>query len=169
MKFINYCGHWHELDFDCMKMWNYKGGYMTINENDEHFMTAECREFESWHECYKETGYMPWETERFIENDIWIAPNGEYVVCNSHEGAAEEILEVLYGVEYEHGIYDHGDKLINEYGWIKASRWFWDMHLSYLTNGWDMTKEQAITLKKWCEYFRITYPAHIIIERRWFI
>lgn len=169
MRMINYCGHWHELDFDRMKMWNYKGGYMPINENDEDFMTAECRDFESWHECYKTTGYMPWETERFIEDDIWIAPNGRYVVCKSHEGTAEEILEVLYGVEYKHGICEHGDKLINEYGWIKASRWFWDMHLSYLCNGWDMTKEQAVTLQKWCEHFRITYPKHIIIEREWWL
>ena len=34
MRMINYCGHWNELDLDRMKMWNYKGGYMTINEND---------------------------------------------------------------------------------------------------------------------------------------
>ena len=80
MTFINYCGHWHELDLDRMKMWNYRGGYCTINENDEEYFMAECRDFEDWHQIYVETGYMPWETERFIEDDIWIAPNGKYVV-----------------------------------------------------------------------------------------
>jgi hypothetical protein len=38
-----------------------------------------------------------------------------------------------------------------------------------LDRGWDMTKEQAATLQKWCEHFRITYPKHVIIEREWWL
>ena len=164
--FINYLGNWYELENHEKKgliAINFKGGQFDLDENNPNYMYADIVPYQNWHELYKCTGYDP--TRRDIsERDIWISPFGTIHEGEAHAVAAEGIAEIWYGWDDDEP--DSAEFLLENKGWVKCSRFFWDMHLEqYGYGGWTMTASQANVVKLWCELHKIEYPEDIITVR----
>lgn len=164
--FIRYKGDWYELENHPIKgliAVNHKGGWFDIDENSPDYMYAEVLEFSDWRDLYKATGYDP--TRRDISaRDIWISPVGTVHDGEAHAVAAEGIAEIWYGWNDDEP--DSAEFLLECKGWIKCSKFFWNMHLEqYGYGGWCMTQSQANIVRLWCELHKIEYPEDIITVR----
>lgn len=156
MTFIKYeDGSWWELNKDTrnngkMRVYNIRGGYHYINEKE--LETLVTKEFDSWHDLYKQTGFNP-----LIGNDMWycgwISPDGDFYPCEAHEVDAEDIYVLLYGEE--HGYYSD---LLIEKGWKKVTNSL--MFDIYKDNGdYDnfSSNEQFETFYNWCKNYKMKY------------
>ena len=138
-----------EVDFEKMRLYNYKGGWRNIDENSDEWMYATLVEADSWRDLYLKTGYCPLCCS-FSERDIWMDPDGRTYYGEGHEWCAEQIGKVVFGVD---GCC--GDDLIS-YGWIKLTTSA--MLPIYLDSGLydNITYEQEGYLRKWASYNKIT-------------
>lgn len=163
-QFINYLGHWYEFENHPRKgliAINYKGGWFDIDENNPNYMEAEMREFADWHALHMATGYDPTRQD-ITASDIWVSPYGTIHEGEAHAVAAEDIAGIWYGWNDDDDP-DSAEYLLEKRGWIKCSRFFWDMHLEqYGYGGWSMLPAQAQLVRQWCEIHRIEYPEDII-------
>ena len=158
---------WWRLDYDRMLAFNYYGGHHNINENSEEYMLGEINRAETWHELYKSTGFIPFETlgDRTTNREAWIAPSGVLIWCTAHEGMAEDIFDVIYGIDDDNiPCFGAGEALV-ELGWIKVSSYMWNHYLEcHQADGyWNMTEAQFNSLKKWCGIMRIPVPTCVRI------
>ena len=160
-KYIKLQGNdfYHEIDFENMRLYNYRGGWQNINENSDEWMYGHVVEAEDWTDLFKQVGYNPLLCDIY-ESDIWIAPNGTPYDGKGHAVAAMRICELLYRKDLEW----NAESFLEDNGWIKASRFFWNLHLQDKYT-WEMTQAQADTLFDWCKAQRIYYPNDIIVIR----
>ena len=137
------------VDYDKMRLYNFKGGWRNIDENSDEWMFATLVEADSWRDLYLKTGYCPL-TCFYAENDIWMDPCGVTYEGDGHELCAEKIGEILFGKEDM-----CGDDLIT-LGWIKLTTG--PMLPIYLERGFydSITYEQEGYLRKWSEANKIT-------------
>ena len=151
MTFAKLDGHhfYYQVDFDRMRLYNFKGGWRDIDENSEDWMYSTLIEAENWHDLYKKTGYCPL-TCSYFEHDLWVDPDGNCYEGLGHEACAEYIGEILFGVEDV-----DGDDLIR-YGWIKLTAS--SMLPLYIDHGMydSITYEQERTLRKWAEANKVS-------------
>jgi hypothetical protein len=151
MTFAKLDGHhfYYQVDFDRMRLYNFKGGWRDIDENSEDWMYSTLIEAENWHELYKKTGYCPMACSYF-ERDLWVDPDGNCYEGLAHEICAEYIGEILFGTE-DMG----GDELIR-CGWIKLTT---SCMLSlYIDHGMynHITYEQERIIRKWAEANKVS-------------
>lgn len=73
---------------------------------------------------------------------------------------AEDICEIWYGLDAGF----NAEFFLEEKGWIKASRYFWDMHLDDYNEYrlWEMTYSQYEALYDWCVFYGIKFPEKVI-------
>ena len=150
MTFAKLDAHHYYLrvDYEKMRLYNYKGGWQDIDENSEDWMFATLVEADSWRDLYLKTGYCPVACF-YAERDIWMDPDGATYEGDGHELYAEKIGEILFGVEE-----CCGDDLIR-YGWIKLTTG--PMLPIYLERGFydNITYEQERTIRKWADANKI--------------
>ena len=169
MTFLHYLGHWYEFDMNLFECYNFRGGWFIPDEN--RFGNAEIKEYSNWHELYQKEGYDPTllsGTDRFA-NDVWISPIGSFHWGDGHAVMAQCIAEIWYGWERNKefstiGNYEDAERVLERHGWVKCSRFFWDMHLNEHV-WWEMTREQAQAVELWCFAQGIEYPEDIIVKR----
>lgn len=166
-QFIRYKDDWYKFENHPKRgliAVNFKGGWFDIDENSSAYLHSVVQEFADWHDLYRATGYDP--TRRDIsERDIWVSPFGTVHEGEAHSVAAEGIAEISYGWNDDDNP-ESAEFLLEQKGWIKCSKFFWNMHLEqYGYGGWLMTKSQANIVKRWCELHRIEYPEDIITVR----
>lgn len=164
MTFIKEFSGWWELNNHPergLRAYNYMGGWHDIDENSPSYMNAEICEAEDWHDLYLKKHYDPTALDRMTA-DMWIAPDGSYHIGDAHTVSAEYIAEIWYG--YDDGDMGGCERYIEQKGWIKVSKFFWDMHLETYEawGGWDMTRAQADTVFDYCQAFKISYPIDLI-------
>lgn len=153
IKFIHENG-WRELDKEKMMAFNYFGGYHYINEKS--LSQAEICEYKDWHELYLAKHYCPLEVNK-KGNNVWISPEGKYYGDRSHEVVAEDLLEIIYGIE--DSLWP-GDEL-EEKGWIRAaSSLMWQIRFDEWT-GKKLTRKQYDALYEWCNYHNKEFPKNI--------
>ena len=151
MTFAKLDAHHYYLrvDYDKMRLYNFKGGWQDIDENSDEWMFATIVEADSWRDLYLKTGYCPLACS-YTTRDIWMDPDGVTYEGFAHELCAERIGEILFGKEDM-----YGDDLIN-LGWIKLTT---SLMLSiYLERGFydSITYEQESCLRKWAEANGVT-------------
>lgn len=151
MEFIRASdGSWWELDRDAMTVHNYAGGYHYINVDQ--LISAETFLCNSWHELYEAKHYCPY-TSTTREHTAWISPDGVVYEASSHEVSAENLLDIIYGVE---SLWP-GDEL-EKRGWIRVTTsLMWDIRLSEW-QGRNLTQKQLDTLWDWCNLHKMTFP-----------
>ena len=161
-------GCWWHWCVETMHLINYHGGGFEIDENSEYWATAEIREYDSWHELYKATGFNPLEAD-ITDFDVWISPEGKYFDGNAHAVAAEHIVPLVYGVDIEDPCFiGNAEQFLEEHHWIKATRSFmWSLYLKHKTD-WTMTPATYGALVNYCEADKrkiLPIPKGVIIKR----
>ena len=87
-------------------------------------------------------------------NNLWVDPDGECWEGEAHEVVAEDILEVVYGEEVKLSDYP-ADRLMSR-GWIKLSVFMAQIYADSAMY-YNITRDQAITIKEWCEWAEIPF------------
>ena len=150
MKFVKLSGqhHWYEWDEVKFRLYNFRGGWMSIDENSDEWMYSTIVELDSWHDLYMQMGYDPTLSLR-IENDHWLAPDGRLHCGDGHELCAEMICELLYGEQDNFITFYAADHLV-ENGWVKLTTYA--MLPFYVESGMyrHLTSEQKDTISLWC-------------------
>lgn len=141
---------WYEVDKEKLMAFNYHGGYHYISQDElNNAHTFECT---SWHELYTAKHYCPLETTIRCHNG-WLSPDGKIYDATSHEVTAEELLEIIYGIEPTWA----GDELEAK-GWVRiTTSLMWDIRLDDWTNK-QLTQKQQDVLWDWCQQHRKKYP-----------
>lgn len=143
-------GCWWEWCIETRRLINYMGGGFEIDENSDYWATAQIREFESWHELYKQTGFNPLEAD-IHDFDVWISPEGKYFEGNAHSVAAEYIIDLVYGIDIDDPCFTgSAEYYLEQHYWIKATRSFmWEIYLKQ-RKSWEMTSKTYGALVEYC-------------------
>lgn len=155
-KFVRYQNDtkywlWNE---DKMRLENRNFGHQDVNEKNPRWLYAEIIEAKNWHDLYMKTGWSDLWLSDCHHNNLWVDPEGECWEGEAHEVVAEDILEVVYGEETKLSDYP-ADKLINR-GWIKLSVFMAQIYADS-DMYFNITRDQAITIKEWCEWAEIPF------------
>ena len=144
-------GCWWNWCVETMHLLNYRGGGFEIDENADYWLNAEIRDYDSWHELYKATGFNPLEDDVHAF-DVWISPEGKYFDGNAHAVAAEYIVDLVYGVDIDDPCFLGGaEQYLEERHWIKATRSFmWNIYLEHRKD-WAMTRATYGALVEYCK------------------
>ena len=92
------------VDYDKMRLYNYKGGWRDIDENSDEWMFATLVEADGWRDLYLKTGYCPL-TCSYADRDIWMDPDGMTYEGVAHELCAEKIGEIHFGKEDMYAVF----------------------------------------------------------------
>lgn len=147
VKLFGDYGYYH-WDKEQMRLYNFRGGWRTIDENSEGWGKATTIEAESWHRLYLITGYCPLMVDLYAR-DAWMDTDGNLYEGDGHSYWAERISEFLFGYNSEYDIYDPADELVEVYGWVKITTSL--MLPYYISSGMydNLNYEQRDTLRKW--------------------
>jgi hypothetical protein len=166
MTFLRYkdTDFWWEVDYDQMRVYNYRGGWHYINENSEAYMEGVICEAESCRDLYLKKHYDPTETDMYHSKNAWISPEGTFHHGDAHSIMADHICDIWYGIDTYDDYQFGGENHLEKRGWIKVSATFWEMHIGeyYPLNPWIMNKKQYDALYDWCKWFKIEFPKDII-------
>lgn len=150
MLFVKLTSGWWEVNKENNTVSNYNGGfhYMDKDSIDEH----EVFEGENWHALYEAKHYCALETNTRCCS-VWISPNGKFYEAQSHEVAAEDLCQIIYGIEPMFP----GDEL-EKRGWVRATTSaMWKVRL----HEWKdkvLTQQQQNALWDWCKQHYLEYP-----------
>lgn len=171
MTFLFYEGHWYEFNLHEFECYNYRGGWFNPDENK--FGDALIKEYKSWHELYMTEHYDPTilRGRDQYANDVWISPLGSFHWGEGHAVQAGYIAHIWYGWDEDEGIsvvgnYECAERVLEEHGWIKCSRFFWNMHLNERPY-WEMNLPQFSAVREWCDAQGIEFPEDDIYIKEW--
>ena len=158
-KFVKLAGStdyflWDEERF---RLYNYNHGWRDIDENSSEWINATVIEAEDWHDLYVKTGWTHLCFEHdYKHQNLWVDPDGYCWDGDAHEVIAQDILEVIYGIDaHECKIHDCAG-VLERMGWIKLSTFMFTMYCE--ENLYDnITYEQARAVKEWCEYYDLPF------------
>ena len=162
-KFVKLSGqhHWYLWDEDKFVLRNFRGGWRNIDENSDEWMLSTIVSADSWHDLYEKIGYNPM-LEQTPPRDAWVDCDGNFYYGDAHELCAEQILDVLYGLEWGEYNYSAGDNLV-AHGWIKLTTSA--MLPYYLEYGMydHITSKQEDAIRRWSKDWGI----RLFDEERW--
>lgn len=156
---------WWLWEIDTMHLVNFFGGGFKIDENEDYWLTAECYEYDSWHDLFVQTGFNPFEHGETYYMHGWIDPDGIIWKCDAHEADADLITKLYYDKEFEYFGHNNAATYLIEHGWVKITRgamWKWytqDTHIQYVS-----AKTYA-TAVKYCLEHDIEHPKHLSIKK----
>jgi len=142
MEFIKYDNKYYE--FFRGKYFNCHDGYVQIPR----FVieSTPLEEYESWHDLYEKTGYMPIKCDT-NERNTWCAPDGQMYEGQSHALEATYITEIIYGNDLDLG---EAEEFLIERGWVKLTTS--NMYYYYAKDGMykNLTRAQYEQINIWC-------------------
>lgn len=157
MKFILLGEHYWELDENKMLVFNYRGGHHSISQDE--INTSKVIECENWHDLYLKAHYCPIETDKH-ESHAWISPDGTFYEGNAHEVQAEDICEIVFGLEDE---FCPGD-VLEEKGFIRVTTTLmWEVRIDELASQ-TLTQKQYDALFDWCQCHNKEIPQGISVK-----
>ena len=130
-----------EVDLNRMRLYNYNGGWHSIDENSEEWCDGEIVNADSWHDLYKQTG---------LGLVAWLSPEGISYPSEAHIVLADDICDILYGLDDE----EYSDDYLVSSGWVKISNY---MLSYYIDQGYydNITPKQREVLLEWCRVYGI--------------
>ena len=140
MKFVKKNNIWYKHNNNSDKLYNFFHGWTDYNPE-----TDIEKEFENWHDLYKQTGFNPLIDNINMWHCGWISPYGDFYPCEAHEADAEDIYSLVYGEEHCY----YSDKLIALH-WIKVTNsLMYDIYKSQGAYDYFYSSEQENKFYQW--------------------
>ena len=158
MTFVKLSGepHFYRFNQEKFRLYNFRGGWRSIDENSTDWMYSTHIEAEDWHDLYLSTSYNPMLAS-VMDRDVWLDPEGRFYDGEGHSLCAEYICEILWGYTDDNppeAMWSADDFLIRK-GWVKLTP---DAMLPYyISQGMyeRLSEYQVHSIRDWANHWGI--------------